>query len=581
MTQRIAAIVAVYILALSAAHAGENVKGAAHKTKYEQPFFESGVVKEIPSRPVPRIDPLQSPAHVGTFTSLTGWYDYQSNGGSVQQIRMNPANGNISTTWMTAFDSLASGHNASRRVMHAYSSNSGASWTNFNSLYVPDRRAGFPSIDLGQGPFAGAPIIANHSIITGGQVQATIFVDFPEGGGAFSEIGPPTGFGSDETIWPYVAATTDGSVVIAGSRSTAATVHYASTADFVSWSPLAQMIGPVQSGGRYPVQSNGTGRVGIVANNNNPVSLTTGGNWFTESTNNGVTWSTPVNLYGFRESGVDTFLAYVHSDFVYNGNNPLFVFSETHNTLDMDQISFWSQATGFKVAVAHDPTKYFFDAKNQRFHALRLGWPSIGLSGNTIVVAFQAFEADTDRLGWNYSDLWFVTSGNGGNTWSTPQNITNTRFVDERYPSVSKWNPPGQFNMVWTQKAGASGLYAFPGAQQPPNPDTVRTFQVFQKILLTDVKSPEEIATGFRLNQNYPNPFNPATKIGYTVAQAGLVSLKVYNMLGEEVATLLNEELQPGTYQATFNASSLSSGVYMYKLKAGSYTESKRMLLLK
>jgi hypothetical protein len=161
-------------------------------------------------------------------------------------------------------------------------------------------------------------------------------------------------------------------------------------------------------------------------------------------------------------------------------------------------------------------------------------------------------------------------------TWAPTENITHTPFLDERYPSVSKWNAPGQANIVWTQK-NKSGLYAFPGV----NVDTVRTWQVYLKKIITDVKPSGEIATGFALNQNYPNPFNPATKIDYTVARAGHVRLSVYNVLGEEVATLLNEDLQPGTYQAVFDASRMASGVYYYKMTAGSFTETKKMMLVK
>jgi hypothetical protein len=141
---------------------------------------------------------------------------------------------------------------------------------------------------------------------------------------------------------------------------------------------------------------------------------------------------------------------------------------------------------------------------------------------------------------------------------------------------MSKWNPPGTANMVWTQKS-KSGLYAFPGV----NVDTVRTWQVYLRKILSGVKPSGEVATGFALNQNYPNPFNPATKIDYTVAQATHVTIRVYNVLGEEVATLLNEEIQPGTYQATFDASRMASGVYYYKMTAGSFTETKKMMFVK
>jgi hypothetical protein len=567
--------------------AGSFAAGPANKAKgrVESPMIESKRVQEIPSKPMPGVQGMPLGTNSATPTTLTGWYDYQSNGGAVEQIRVNPANGNINTTWMTAFDSTEANHNNSRRTAYAYSTDGGATWNNFNSMYVPDRRSGFPTIDIGQGPIAGSPIITNHSIINSAAGnQATIFIDSPEGGGAFGEIAPPTGFGSDEAIWPYAAGASDGSVVMAASRSTAATVHYARTGDFVTWSTLTQMTGPTQSGGRYPVQANGTGRVGILANTSNGTAAL--GNWWIESTNNGQTWTTPVNMFSQRADAGDTLYPYVHCDFVYNGNNPLFVFTEYSAlaTSTREDIVFWSQATGYKVAVPYDSVNYgpYNNPSNtQRFFNLLANYPSIGMSGNTIVVVYCAFQPDTDRLGWNYTDLWYVTSANGGNTWSVPTRLTNTPHVDERYPSVSKWNAPGEFNVVWTQKTGASGLYAFPGASQAPGADTVRTYQMYQKIALSGVSQERGIAQGFRLAQNYPNPFNPSTKIDYDIAAAGPVTITEYNVLGEEIATLLHENLNPGHYQLVVDGSRLSSGVYFYKMTAHGFSQTRKMILMK
>ena len=85
----------------------------------------------------------------------------------------------------------------------------------------------------------------------------------------------------------------------------------------------------------------------------------------------------------------------------------------------------------------------------------------------------------------------------------------------------------------------------------------------------------------FKLYANYPNPFNPATKIKYAVSQTVFTTLKVYSILGSEIATLVNEEKTPGIYELNFNASNLPSGTYIYRLQAGSYIESKKMILLK
>ncbi len=90
-----------------------------------------------------------------------------------------------------------------------------------------------------------------------------------------------------------------------------------------------------------------------------------------------------------------------------------------------------------------------------------------------------------------------------------------------------------------------------------------------------------EVPSKFNLTQNYPNPFNPSTKIKFSVPNSGLVSLKVYDVSGREVVNLINENLAVGTYEFAFNASKLNSGVYFYKLSSGSFSETKKMMLVK
>jgi hypothetical protein len=85
----------------------------------------------------------------------------------------------------------------------------------------------------------------------------------------------------------------------------------------------------------------------------------------------------------------------------------------------------------------------------------------------------------------------------------------------------------------------------------------------------------------FELSQNYPNPFNPSTKIDFSIMKSSQVELKVYNMLGQEVASIVNAMLTAGSYTATFDASRLASGVYLYKLTAGTNVSTKKMVLLK
>ena len=85
----------------------------------------------------------------------------------------------------------------------------------------------------------------------------------------------------------------------------------------------------------------------------------------------------------------------------------------------------------------------------------------------------------------------------------------------------------------------------------------------------------------FLLQQNYPNPFNPNTKISYQLPVAGIVTLKIFDILGKEVATLVDEYKPAGIYDVQFTMNNLSSGVYFYQLKAGTFTQTKKMILLK
>ena len=85
----------------------------------------------------------------------------------------------------------------------------------------------------------------------------------------------------------------------------------------------------------------------------------------------------------------------------------------------------------------------------------------------------------------------------------------------------------------------------------------------------------------FLLQQNYPNPFNPSTSIQYEINSMQFVTIKVYDLLGREVVTLVNEEKPTGKYEVNFNASNLTSGVYFYRIQAGDFVETKKMIYLK
>ena len=116
----------------------------------------------------------------------------------------------------------------------------------------------------------------------------------------------------------------------------------------------------------------------------------------------------------------------------------------------------------------------------------------------------------------------------------------------------------------------------------PPNSGTINAdWYDWNTPFTSDVEQISGLPQDFNLSQNYPNPFNPSTKIEYSIPEASFVQLKVYDVLGNEVATLVDEEQSAGTYRADFSDSDLASGLYIAKLQAGNYSKTIKMSLLK
>ncbi len=148
-------------------------------------------------------------------------------------------------------------------------------------------------------------------------------------------------------------------------------------------------------------------------------------------------------------------------------------------------------------------------------------------------------------------------------------NITNqTIIVDLNYNFInSNQLSNGQQVIVWASTEGSSGNTALQIRSMVTSP--------------TGIDEAITVADGFELAQNYPNPFNPTTKISFTIPVDQQVVLKVYNSLGEEIATLINSNMSKGTHTINFDANGLSSGLYFYKLESGNKLLIRKMMLLK
>jgi hypothetical protein len=177
--------------------------------------------------------------------------------------------------------------------------------------------------------------------------------------------------------------------------------------------------------------------------------------------------------------------------------------------------------------------------------------------------------------------------------WTTESEVNNYGFDVERKSNDDKWiklgfvaghgnsNTPKSYYFVDNSFSGGSNFY-----YRLKQIDTDGHFEY------SEIIEVEFLIENFSLLQNFPNPFNPTTKIKFTIPsviairqlpekQSQFISLKVYDILGNQVATLVNEEKPAGVYEIEFNANDLSSGIYFYKLTAGKFSQTKKMLLLK
>ncbi|HTK82915.1 MAG TPA: T9SS type A sorting domain-containing protein [Bacteroidota bacterium] len=198
----------------------------------------------------------------------------------------------------------------------------------------------------------------------------------------------------------------------------------------------------------------------------------------------------------------------------------------------------------------------------------------------TIAGARRERDTIVVMTGWNMIGSISDTIGMAGIV-SIPPGITTSSFFGYNGSYIAATQiEPGKGYWVKVNQDGklilsASGLAEpsaririIPTAENPPSPPDAE---------IKDRVIPAE----FALKQNYPNPFNPTTTIEFDIANPVITSLRIYDILGVEVATLTNERLEPGTYRRVWNAANTGSGVYFYKLTAGSFTSVRKFLLIK
>ncbi len=166
--------------------------------------------------------------------------------------------------------------------------------------------------------------------------------------------------------------------------------------------------------------------------------------------------------------------------------------------------------------------------------------------------------------------------------WSTATELNNSGFEVQRSTAGNEFATVGFVNGHGTTTEAKD--YRFVDANLTTGNYSYRLKQVdfngtfsYSDEVNAEITSPVQ----FELAQNYPNPFNPSTTIKFSIPQSSNVTLKIFNTLGQEVSTLINQTMESGVHTINFDASQLNSGIYFYKLDAGSYSEVRKMTLIK
>lgn len=331
----------------------------------------------------------------------------------------------------------------------------------------------------------------------------------------------------------------DGNTAITTSSSASATFVYRTTNGGTNWTQVFTQTGGFMDGFYFKDANNGImygdpvgGRLQV---------------WRT--TNGGANWDSTGQNITTTAAGWNNAMCGL-GDNVWIGTNTTTVFKTSNFG------GTWSSQTAIQ---ANGYSLWFNSASNGLLGGAELNATT---NGGTSWTAMTSTGTGNSSGITGYGSNWWFTrqatgvyaSTNNGANWTTAYTA-----------------PAGSFYHISMARTGSPYLYA------------VRSNGGISKYggTFTGITPVNSVADNYTLSQNYPNPFNPTTNIKFAIPQNGFVTLKVYNMLGKEVATLVNSNLSAGSYNFDFNASNLSSGIYFYKLEAGNFAETKKMMLVK
>lgn len=521
---------------------------------------------------------------------LSSYYDHQSNGSPNQiwQDPWNPENVHTAVMVLPVFG-------GTRSVYYIPSTDKGLTWTNFGS--IDNAESGYPSIN---GFSDGSAIITMQTTAGGISVaRSQVFTDIGPVFGSFSRFDPGLS-GASSLIWGRLLATQNISnpkkwILTASQNAPDGEAYTITQSDLIPPGAFSQWQSyPANNSEQYCLAIGADGRIGNAYIARGAADL--GDVMFRESFDQGLTWTVPVKIFDANLAR-DTLSAFGGISMVYLGNIPCVTFEvSVFDGVNLypgspSYIYFWKRDLNYGLAgkiAGPDNVPFYPNTGPEDSYGgyTPLCRPVIGKPDNSNSMLFIAMNAATSQTASDsnvYYATYFMAFFDNGSHWTTPERITpQTPLKDYRYVSMSTTNSQNEVNNGWiiqmtVQTHDYAGTFA---PNQPPGPSDIQSMRLDFSLWTANsenIKIPE----GISLKQNSPNPFNPVTDLEFKISKTEFVSLKVYDVSGREVKTIVNKELNAGNYKYSFDASGLTSGIYFYTLKTNGSNITKRMLLLK
>ncbi|HMR41279.1 MAG TPA: T9SS type A sorting domain-containing protein [Ignavibacteria bacterium] len=395
-------------------------------------------------------------------------YDFQTNG-SLRYLLQDPNNPN---QWcsliMAQKDSNSTGSN-NRYVYYSYSTNNGVTW--FSDALNTSVNGGFPCITLRN----GTVVVAIHDNTGGG---SKVYQDVIFGGFAFTPFGNLPVIGGSQPIWPHIAGTSNGNLIVAASPNDGVSLGYRTTFNGSSWSSYTEMPLINGSSGNFDAASGPNGKAVVIGTAYDLTSAM----YKYESTNNGISFDSGNLVMNYILDGGDTLFANVIGGYqsVYDNQGNIHIVFAAYNYLDQlfgnsntigfvkPRIYHWSSLTNsFTQIAGKSNIPALVDTLT---HAVNvpLGQPTITITpSGKLICAFTTFLNGNAQIVENGNlvnagEIFISTSENNGATWSPPVNITNTPGIEEKHPSLSPYSMTEDAGIYYVRDMRAGGWVNVP-----------------------------------------------------------------------------------------------------------------------